>query len=339
MLEPKLCGLPMKYVALVMLVAQTVTVILFLRKSRQVTGPDNLMYLNTTAVVMSETIKFFCSLGLLIREERSIRIVVRQIKEEVIMNPTSTLKVGVPALLYTVQNNLNFVALSHIPGAIYQPTYQLKIMTTAIMSVIILRRTISLQKWCALAVLTLGVVLVQWPSDETPITYTQLDLMIGLVAVLSSCVTSGVAGVLLEKILKNTKSSIWLRNIQLSIFGVVLGLVGVIWNDGPAVADQGFFQGYTAYTWIAITLMSAGGLIIALVLKHADNLLKCFGNAAAIGLSCLVSYWLNDFQPSAVFFVGCSVVVYATYVYNIDPSRHFQRWILCRSTKKTEIEV
>ena len=258
MLEPKLCGLPMKYVALVMLVAQTVTVILFLRKSRQVTGPDNLMYLNTTAVVMSETIKFFCSLGLLIREERSIRIVVRQIKEEVIMNPTSTLKVGVPALLYTVQNNLNFVALSHIPGAIYQPTYQLKIMTTAIMSVIILRRTISLQKWCALAVLTLGVVLVQWPSDETPITYTQLDLMIGLVAVLSSCVTSGVAGVLLEKILKNTKSSIWLRNIQLSIFGVVLGLVGVIWNDGPAVADQGFFQGYTAYVSLTFFLHRPG---------------------------------------------------------------------------------
>jgi len=35
------------------------------------------------------------------------------------------------------------------------------------------------------------------------------------VAVLSACCSSGFAGVYFEKILKGTKATIWLRNIQL----------------------------------------------------------------------------------------------------------------------------
>ena len=48
--------------------------------------------------------------------------------------------------------------------------------------------------------------------DETASSRNQF---IGLVAVLSACFSSGFAGVYFEKILKGTKQSIWLRNIQL----------------------------------------------------------------------------------------------------------------------------
>ncbi len=38
---------------------------------------------------------------------------------------------------------------------------------------------------------------------------------VGLMAVLMACVSSGFAGVYFEKILKETKQSVWVRNIQL----------------------------------------------------------------------------------------------------------------------------
>lgn len=41
-----------------------------------------------------------------------------------------------------VQNNLLFIALSNLSGAVYQVTYQLKILTTAVLSVIILGKAI-----------------------------------------------------------------------------------------------------------------------------------------------------------------------------------------------------
>ena len=38
---------------------------------------------------------------------------------------------------------------------------------------------------------------------------------VGLVAVLTACCSSGFAGVYFEKILKGTKATIWMRNVQL----------------------------------------------------------------------------------------------------------------------------
>lgn len=38
---------------------------------------------------------------------------------------------------------------------------------------------------------------------------------VGLLAVLTACCSSGFAGVYFEKILKGTKATIWMRNVQL----------------------------------------------------------------------------------------------------------------------------
>lgn len=54
---------------------------------------------------------------------------------------------------------------------------------------------------------------------------------LGLLAVMMACTTSGFAGVYFEKILKGTNCSVWMRNIQLGLFSVVLGLFGVYGND------------------------------------------------------------------------------------------------------------
>ena len=40
----------------------------------------------------------------------------------------------------------------------------------------------------------------------------------------------------------------------LGTFGVIFGLIAVYGNDGQAVADQGFLQGYNMITWIVISL-------------------------------------------------------------------------------------
>ena len=52
---------------------------------------------------------------------------------------------------------------THSPCAVLytQVTYQLKILTTAIFSVIVLHRSLSLSKWVSLILLTVAVALVQ----------------------------------------------------------------------------------------------------------------------------------------------------------------------------------
>src|SRR5579862_9984285 len=68
-------------------------------------------------------------------------------------------KLAIPASLYTLQNTLQYVAVSNLDAATFQVTYQLKILTTALFSVTLLHRTLSLQKWVSLLLLTCGVAL------------------------------------------------------------------------------------------------------------------------------------------------------------------------------------
>ncbi len=80
---------------------------------------------------------------------------------EIIQKPGETMKLLIPSGLYTLQNNLLFVALSNLDAATYQVTYQLKILTTALFSVLMLGKKLDMFKWVSLIVLMAGVSLVQ----------------------------------------------------------------------------------------------------------------------------------------------------------------------------------
>ena len=73
-------------------------------------------------------------------------------------------KLAIPALLYTIQNTLQYVAVSNLDAATFQVTYQLKILTTAIFSVLMLGRSLSPRKWISLLLLIVGVSIIQVPQ-------------------------------------------------------------------------------------------------------------------------------------------------------------------------------
>jgi len=96
-------------------------------------------------------------------------------------------------------------------------------------------------------------------------------------AVTAACILSGLAGVYFEKILKGSTASVWLRNVQLGIYSVILSAIFGVWlKDGNVIAERGFFVGYDIWTLSAIACQALGGLIVAVVVKYADNILKGF---------------------------------------------------------------
>uniref|UniRef100_A0A7N4NTV4 Solute carrier family 35 member A3 n=1 Tax=Sarcophilus harrisii TaxID=9305 RepID=A0A7N4NTV4_SARHA len=189
--------------------------------------------------------------------ECSLRTLNRVLHDEILNKPMETLKLAIPSGIYTLQNNLLYVALSNLDAATYQVTYQLKILTTALFSVSMLSKKLGLYQWLSLVILMAGVTFVQWPSDSQESTSKELSAgsqFVGLMAVLIACFSSGFAGVYFEKILKETKQSVWIRNIQLGSFGSIFGLMGVYIYDGELVSKNGFFQGYNKLTWIVVVL-------------------------------------------------------------------------------------
>lgn len=75
----------------------------------------------------------------------------------------------------------------------------------------------------------------------------------GLVAVLSTCVTAGFAGVYFEMMLKDgTPTSLWIRNMQMYLCGIASTGFGVFVKDYSQVAEKGFFFGYNREVWAIV---------------------------------------------------------------------------------------
>ncbi|XP_035268024.1 UDP-N-acetylglucosamine transporter-like [Anguilla rostrata] len=313
----------LKYLSLGVLVFQTTTLVLTMRYSRTLQG-EGPRYLASSAVVTAELLKILTCVMLVYRDHSySFRALNSIVTQEILNKPMETLKLAIPSGIYTLQNNLLYVALSNLDAATYQVTYQLKILTTALFSVFMLGRRLGVYQWLSLLILMAGVALVQWPTDSPGAPEEQQlsagSQFVGVVAVLVACCSSGFAGVYFEKILKETKQSVWIRNIQLGLFGMVFGLMGVFVYDGDRVRESGMFQGYNGLTWTVVALQALGGLVIAAVIKYADNILKGFATSLSIILSTLISFfWLEDFEPSSVFFLGAMLVIVATFLYGYE---------------------
>lgn len=87
-------------------------------------------------------------------------------------------------------------------------------------------------------------------------------------------------------------------------------------NDGPKVTEKGFFFGYDYVVWTVICLQSFGGLVVAVVVKYADNILKGFATSGAIIISCIAAIYFFDFHLSLQFFVGATLVIISVFMYS-----------------------
>ncbi|CAN0453011.1 unnamed protein product, partial [Ascophyllum nodosum] len=160
----------------------------------------------------------------------------------------------------------------------------MKILATAVFSVFLLGRTFHPRKWRALVLMVLGVTLVSTASHvsgeqgEEDHKAINMQYVLGVAAALAQVVLSGFVGVFFEKVLKSKVGdlSVWDRNVQLAIYSISLYLPVALLEEGTL---------FHSWTWNAVILAvlgSAGGLLVALITKHLDALLKTFATSGAI---------------------------------------------------------
>merc|ERR1711963_992795 len=234
----------MKWVSLVCLTFQNALLSLSMRYSRVRTDA---LFFEGTAVLMAEVVKFVTCCFLVFRDEgHSLSRFKDTMKKNLVENYVDTLKVCVPSFIYLIQNNCLYVAAEHLDTATYQITYQLKILTTAIFAVLILKRSLIKTQWLSLLILIIGVAMVQLSDakESNVATSAHQNKFFGFCVALFACVLSGLAGIYFEKILKGSDVSVWMRNVQLSMLSVPFGIVAVYFKHGNEISENGFFFGY-----------------------------------------------------------------------------------------------
>lgn len=244
----------------------------------------------------------------------------QSLQDHVFNAPLDALKIMVPSLLYLVQNSLLYVALSNLSAPLFQVTYQAKLVTTALVSVVMLQHSYSTQQWICLVVLSLGVAIVvlgEGGNKKTEENNTKQSLTLGLIAVSIACFSSALAGVYFEKVLKRkdaTPVSLWMRNIQMAFFSVLIALFQYAGStDAQSVP---FLHGFFPWVWILVCLQAGGGLLVAAVIKYADNVLKGLATGVSVVVATMCSMMLFGTPLSLQFSLGATLILAAVYVFS-----------------------
>ena len=78
-------------------------------------------------------------------------------------------------------------------------------------------------------------------------------------------------------------------------------------------------HGWSMVTALLAMLGALGGILVALVIKHADGLAKNLATASSIVLTTLASHFLFHGPLSAPIGLACLVVIVAGYMYQKVP--------------------
>ncbi|SPO30482.1 related to UDP-galactose transporter [Ustilago trichophora] len=314
-------------------------------------------------------------------------------------------KLSIPAFLYVLQNNLQYVAVSNLEPPVFICAYQMKILTTAFFSIVLLRKKIGLWQWLSLGLLAVGVAVVQIQSksvsglvpfevrthgyghvsagpvadlppppppppfdshrappperlpsigsflsgsdakdyDHLPPSSPSFDgsrismsmeesaradkpmqPIQGFLAVIAACFTSGLAGVYFEMVLKTSDANLWARNVQLSGWSLLPAALPVLVEmarHGPVAP----FLHFGASAWATVVLQVTGGLAVAMVIKHADNILKGFAVSFSIVLSFGFSVAFFNFPFTAPLAAGVALVILSTLSYSRGPMKSLSK--------------
>ncbi|KAF8381134.1 hypothetical protein PRIPAC_70276 [Pristionchus pacificus] len=282
-------------------------------------------FFTTVNVLMMEVMKLAACSFLLIREHKCIFKFLADVKDAIWGDPVETAKVVCfPAVIYTLQNNLYYIALSHLDATTFCILYQLKIFTTALLMRVLLNRRLSSYQWFALCLLVVGAADVEWSSASSEASANSNDL-VGLLSVGAMCFTSAIAGVYLEKVLKGSSVSVWMQNIRISLIGLPVSILSMCYYEWSDIQRDGPFRGWDHWVLIMTATNSLGGLLISMVIKYADNILKAYAQSMAIVGAVVGSWLIFSIVPSIFFMLGAimvmlSIVVYSAFPYVEKPS-------------------
>ena len=264
-------------------------------------------YNSQVAVLLQEiAVKLPLSLALLLYEARD-----PQVRHRLQADRWDWLAMGVPSVLYTLNMNSLYIGYRNVDAAIGQMMYESKIVFTAIFSVFLLGRRLDSQAWAGILALVLGVCIVQ--VDGTNSHKHGDNHAVGLVAFFTAAVCSALASVYLEYMLKTSACrSVWLRNVQLAVYGSAISALGLlIW---PPTSRP--LYGFNNWVFFSVIWQACGGLIVAVTLKYADSILRCFAQGVSLLVIVVASYLIFYRTITPIYALGMLHILLGLFAYN-----------------------
>lgn len=207
--------------------------------------------------------------------------------------------------------------------------WQLRLIPTAFLSQVLLKRQLGLKRWLALGVILGGVITLQQTQSPQVKTITELSAsryeIIAIVALMSATVLSSLAGILLERVFQQKETNLWIANFQLSTFSLAPAAFVLMVECAHSASILDPFQsfGSSLWPWIPVANQGIAGVLVALTTKYAGCIAGNISGIAAIAVTHLIEVVRgHDSNPNGevTFCVSFALIAAGVVSYTLLPA-------------------
>uniref|UniRef100_A0A7S2J0L2 EamA domain-containing protein n=1 Tax=Haptolina brevifila TaxID=156173 RepID=A0A7S2J0L2_9EUKA len=140
--------------------------------------------------------------------------------------------------------------------------------------------------------------------------------VLGVLLILGAAFCSALASVYFELMIKRgvmqrEPVSLWLFNVQLAAVSTLIATANLVLVPDP----EGLFHHFNVLAWIVVLSGGMGGLFVAMVLKHADSILRGFASATSTVIVAIASHLILGSVLPPHYVLGTAMVLSAVMMY------------------------
>jgi len=283
---------------------------------------DNTYSYNTvTVVLLTEFIKLIAAAIVYVKENS-----IAMLKDEIVKYKKVLLLYFIPAALYCLYNNLQFVNLSNYDPTTYYLLLQFRVVVTGVVFQFLFKKSLSRMQWMSLFILTAGCIIKEVNHGASSgkeatswLSYFDIHLMFIMLQVFSSC----FAGVYNEYLLKDTGA-----DVHIMVANVFMYLNSIVCNGLVLAFTGNLIQAFTPDAIasimqpgvLAIVANNAAiGIVTSLFLRNLNSILKTFASALELMFTAVLCWFIFGIAVDVYTVIAIFIVSLATYLYAQNP--------------------
>ncbi|GFO10148.1 CMP-sialic acid transporter 1-like [Plakobranchus ocellatus] len=287
---------------------------------------DNSYNYNTvTVVLLTEVFKLLAAAFIFVKDHT-----VSNLFEDIVKHRKVLFLYFIPAALYCLYNNLQFVNLSAYDPTTYYLLLQFRVVVTGVIFQIVFKKYLSRIQWASLLLLTVGCIIKEVRHDVSSHTdsaekmtsffdYVDIHLLFIMLQVFSSC----FAGVYNEFLLKDVGVDvhIMMANVFMYLNSIVCNALVLLYKGQLIEAFH-----YDSIATImqpgvmAIVVNNAAiGIVTSLFLRNLNSILKTFASALELMFTAVLCWIIFNIPVDVYTVLAIFIVSAATYLYAQHP--------------------
>ncbi|BFZ11854.1 hypothetical protein BsWGS_14893 [Bradybaena similaris] len=287
---------------------------------------DNSYSYNTvTVVLLTEVLKLVASTLLFIKDHT-----VKRLFADIVIHKKVLFLYLIPAAMYCLYNNLQFVNLSAYDPTTYYLLLQFRVVVTGITFQMVFKKQLSRIQWMSLLLLTVGCIIKEIrhdvssagtvPAASTSVfDYLDIHLFFIMLQVFSSC----FAGVYNEFLLKDTGADvhIMMANVFMYINSIVCNVVLLAVRGQLSEAFiLSNLESIVKPRVVAIIINNAAiGIVTSFFLRSLNSILKTFASALELMFTAVLCWFIFGIPVDVFTILAIFIVSVATYIYAQNP--------------------